>query len=75
MADLHIEVNDGVTGNEKIGGEISTPPRASYTVTSPSGINKNGQHYATGSQVQLDEQTARNFAATGDISMGEQSNG
>lgn len=68
MADLRIDVNDGTNANEKIvGGPILT--RKAYTVASPAGINKNGKHYPQGSQVPLDEKTARNFAEAGDITM------
>lgn len=74
MADLRININDGTTANEKIeGGPVLE--RKAYTVTAAAGINKNGQHYPQGAQVPLDEQTARNFAAAGDISMGDSTDG
>jgi hypothetical protein len=75
MADLKLEFGDETAANEKIGGDINPVERKLYTVTSPVGINKNGQHYPQGAQVPLDEQTARNFASAGDVSTGDQTNG
>jgi hypothetical protein len=67
MADLRLEINDEVTGNDKLGGSSDAPERSLYTVTAESGLFKNGQHYPKGSQVPLDVKTAQAFAAAGDI--------
>lgn len=41
--------------------------RKSYTVVSEAGLFKNGKQYKKGSTVELDEATAANFIAAGDV--------
>ncbi len=71
MADLKLEINDGVAGNDKLGGAGDqgdpTATWKTYTVTSEVPLHVNGQLYPKGSQVRLDDLAAQNFAALGDI--------
>jgi hypothetical protein len=43
------------------------PSRQAYLVVSKAGLFKNGKHYKKGTSVELDDHTANNFKAAGDI--------
>lgn len=45
----------------------SNPDRKEYKVVSKNGLFKRGKEYPKGSPIELDEQTAKNFLAAGDI--------
>jgi len=43
------------------------PVRKTYRVTSEHGLFKNGKQYDEGQTIELDEKTAANFIANGDV--------
>lgn len=55
------EINIKVTRNA---GEVE---RAPYTVVAESGLFKNGKIYEKGETIELDEKTAANFIALGEV--------
>lgn len=44
-----------------------TPERKVYKVVSENGLFKNGKQYDAGAEIELDDKTAANFIAAGDI--------
>lgn len=50
---------------------LSVPERNKYTVTSESGLFKNGKQYDQGDIVDLDEKTAENFINAGEVEAAE----
>lgn len=67
MAKHEVEIHDGATVDDEVaaGDEPLGPPRSAYTVVNP--LFKNGRSYEPGETVELDERTAANFLAAGDI--------
>lgn len=55
------------TLESKIESNPFTPVRKSYRVVAEAGLTKRGMQYPVGSSIDLDEKTAANFIATGDI--------
>ena len=49
--------------------DAGVPERHDYIVTSENGLFKNGQQYNKGDTIQLDDATASNFIAVGDVAL------
>lgn len=63
-----VAISDDIEIDHQVGDEAAaTPTRKPYTVICESGLFKNGTHYPTGETVQLDDDTAANFIAAGDV--------
>ena len=69
MADLKVAVNDNSGTADSTGGSAPEQPVATkaYKVKAENGLFKNGETIKAGKTVELDEVTARNFIAAGDI--------
>lgn len=67
MTDHRITISDDSVMQDENG----LPEKKSYTVASKAGLFKNGKQYKQGDQIELDEQTAKNFIASGDIEDGD----
>lgn len=65
------DINDDVAIKDEVKVEKAVAPgtveRKPYKVLTEAGLFKNGKHYKTGSTVELDEATAANFIAIGDV--------
>lgn len=57
--------DSGVKITKEAGGPI--PERKQYVVATDAGLFKNGKQYAKGETIALDEKTAANFLALGEI--------
>lgn len=66
-----MDTNDQMSIGDNVNIDIVSnqiiPLKKEYEVVSKAGLFKNGKQYNTGDKVELNEQAAKNFLASGDI--------